>query len=53
MSAYEFEQTLAKEDGARFLFNVVPVEILASDGHVTGLKLARTDSRSGRTPFFA
>ena len=29
MSAYEFEQELAKIDGARFLFNVVPVEIVS------------------------
>jgi glutamate synthase (NADPH/NADH) small chain len=48
MSAYDFEQVLAKEDGVRFLFNVVPVEILANDGHVTGLKLARTDSANGK-----
>ncbi len=48
MSAYDFEQELAKVDGARFLFNVVPVEVVASGGHVTGLKLARTDSANGK-----
>jgi glutamate synthase (NADPH/NADH) small chain len=48
MSAYDFEQELAKRDGARFLFNVVPVEILGSDGHVTGLKLARAEKVGGK-----
>jgi glutamate synthase (NADPH/NADH) small chain len=49
MPAYEFERTLARADGARFLFNVVPVEILSNGtGHVTGLKLARTASADGK-----
>lgn len=48
MSAYEFEQELAGTDGARFMFNVVPVEVLSSAGHVTGLKLARTASTNGK-----
>ncbi|TAK97306.1 MAG: hypothetical protein EPO07_13430, partial [Verrucomicrobia bacterium] len=48
MSAYEFEQELAGTDGARFVFNVVPVEVLSSGGHVTGLKLARTASTNGK-----
>jgi glutamate synthase (NADPH/NADH) small chain len=48
MSAYEFEQELAGTDGARFMFNVVPVEVISSDGHVTGLKLARTSSTGGK-----
>src|SRR6266567_298345 len=30
MPAYEFEQEMAKSDGAEFLFNVVPVEILSN-----------------------
>jgi glutamate synthase (NADPH/NADH) small chain len=48
MSAYEFEQELAQVDGAHFMFNVVPVEVLSRDaGYVTGLKLARTTSRNG------
>jgi dihydropyrimidine dehydrogenase (NAD+) subunit PreT len=43
MPAYAFEQELAKKDGVRFLFNALPVEILADGaGHVSGLKLART-----------
>jgi glutamate synthase (NADPH/NADH) small chain len=49
MPAYGFEQELAKTDGARFLFNVVPKEILSQGtGHVTGLKLARTESSNGK-----
>jgi dihydropyrimidine dehydrogenase (NAD+) subunit PreT len=49
MSAYEFEQELAKADGARFLFNVVPLEVLSTDaGHVTSLVLARTSSANGK-----
>jgi dihydropyrimidine dehydrogenase (NAD+) subunit PreT len=43
MPAYEFEYRLAKQDGARFLFNALPLEVLADeDGHVSGLRLART-----------
>lgn len=49
MSAYEFEQELAKVDGAQFLFNVVPLEVLSTDaGHVTDLVLARTSSANGK-----
>jgi glutamate synthase (NADPH/NADH) small chain len=49
MPAYEFEQELAKCDGARFMFNVVPVEILSNGtGHVSGLKLARAASTNGK-----
>jgi dihydropyrimidine dehydrogenase (NAD+) subunit PreT len=49
MPAYDFEQKLAKTDGARFLFNVLPLEILADGtGHVTGLKLGRTASTNGK-----
>jgi glutamate synthase (NADPH/NADH) small chain len=48
MPAYKFEQELAKSDGARFLFNVAPIEILAdASGHVTALKLVRTASSNG------
>jgi len=36
MSAYDFEQELAKNDGARFMFNVAPVEVIAKDGRVSG-----------------
>ena len=48
MSAYDFEQELARVDGAEFLFNVVPVEVMESDGHVSGLKLARTNTSQGK-----
>jgi glutamate synthase (NADPH/NADH) small chain len=48
MSAYDFEQELAKADGAEFIFNTVPLEIVADKlGHVAGLKLARTISPNG------
>ncbi len=42
MSAYAFEYDLAKSDGATFLFHHAPVEVLSSDGHVTGLRLVQT-----------
>ncbi len=42
MSAYDFEYDHAKDDGAHFLFHAAPVEILAANGHVSGLKLVRT-----------
>ena len=42
MSAYEFEYALAKADGAQFLFHVAPIEVLAADGHVCGLRLVHT-----------
>ena len=49
MPAYRFEQKLAKSDGARFMFNVVPVEVLSDkSGHVAGLKLARTTRKNGK-----
>ena len=42
MSAYGFEYELAQVDGAQFLFNTLPVEVLAKDGRVTGLRLVKT-----------
>ena len=48
MSAYDFEYELAKDDGAQFIFNAAPVEIVAADGHVIGLKLARTRLINGK-----
>ena len=42
MSAYAFEYDLAKRDGATFLFHHAPVEVVAKDGHVAGLRLVRT-----------
>src|SRR5437667_800173 len=49
MPAYDFEQELAKADGAEFLFQTAPLEIVSNGtGHVTGLKLARTASTNGK-----
>jgi dihydropyrimidine dehydrogenase (NAD+) subunit PreT len=54
MPAYAFEQKLAMTDGARFLFNTVPLEILSDgSGHVTGLKLARTASTNRKVQILA
>src|SRR5436190_272790 len=54
MSAYDFEQELAKGDEAEFLFNTVPVAVLADgSGHVKGLKLARTSSANGKLQVLA
>jgi glutamate synthase (NADPH/NADH) small chain len=48
MSAYPFEYELARKDGAEFLFNTVPLAILAdSAGRVGGLRLARTQAGAG------
>ena len=48
MSAYGFEYEHAKHDGAQFLFKAAPVEIIATDGHVSGLKLVLTHLVHGR-----
>jgi len=48
MSAYPFEYELAKTDGATFLFDATPVAVVAKDGHVAGLTLAKTALRDGR-----
>lgn len=48
MSAYDFEYEHAKHDGGQFIFHAAPIEILAADGHVIGLKLARTRVVDGR-----
>jgi len=42
MSAYEFEYELAKSEGVEFLFHTAPVEVLATHGHVCGLRLHHT-----------
>jgi dihydropyrimidine dehydrogenase (NAD+) subunit PreT len=47
MSAYDFEYEHAKHDGAQFIFHAAPVEVLATDGHVSGLKLVRTQLVDG------
>jgi glutamate synthase (NADPH/NADH) small chain len=49
MSAYDFEQEIAKVDGAQFMFNVLPLEILSTEaGYVTSLVLGRTCSTNGK-----
>jgi dihydropyrimidine dehydrogenase (NAD+) subunit PreT len=49
MPAYEFEQEIARTDGAEFLLHVAPVEILSDrTGHVSGIKLARSASANGK-----
>lgn len=54
MSAYEFEQELARTDGAEFLLNAMPLEILDDGrGHVAGLKLARTTTANGQLEILA
>ncbi len=50
MSAYDFEYQRAKCDGARFLFNVAPVEVCGSAGHVIGLRLVRTNAGADGRP---
>ncbi len=42
MSAYDFEYAHAKHDGATFLFHCMPLEVVASGGHVSGIKLVKT-----------
>ena len=48
MSAYDFEYAHAKDDGAQFIFHALPVEVIATNGHVSGLKLIRTRLTGGR-----
>ncbi|MDP1581352.1 MAG: NAD(P)-dependent oxidoreductase [Candidatus Didemnitutus sp.] len=53
MSAYHFEYDLAKNDGAEFIFHAAPVEIIATDGHVSGIKLVRTRVVNGKAEVIA
>jgi len=48
MPAYGFEYELAKNDGATFLFHTIPTEVMAENGHVHALRLARTETRNGK-----
>ena len=48
MPAYDFEYDLAKADGATFLFHTIPTEVLAEDGHVKALRLAKAENRDGK-----
>lgn len=47
MGAYGFEYDLAKNAGAKGLFNVQPIEILGN-GSVSGVKFIRTQSLTGQ-----
>jgi glutamate synthase (NADPH/NADH) small chain len=54
MSAYGFEQEMAKSDEAEFIFHAAPVEILDDKtGHVTGVKLVRTANTNGKLQMLA
>ena len=48
MSAYDFEYAHAKHDGAQFIFHAMPVEVVATGGHVSGLRLVRTKITHGK-----
>ena len=48
MPAYGFEYELAKNDGATFHFHTIPTEVLAENGHVKALRLAKTEIRDGK-----
>jgi dihydropyrimidine dehydrogenase (NAD+) subunit PreT len=48
MSAYDFEYEHAKHDGAQFVFHAAPIEVIATNGHVSGLKLVRTRLANGK-----
>jgi len=43
MPAYEYEYTLAKQDAVEFLWQTAPVEIIGTDGRVSGLRCVRTE----------
>ncbi|MBJ7259510.1 MAG: FAD-dependent oxidoreductase, partial [Chthoniobacterales bacterium] len=48
MPAYGFEYKLAKNDGATFHFHTIPTEVLAENGQVKALRLAKTETRDGK-----
>jgi len=48
MPAYDFEFEHAKRAGAQFFFQAAPLEIVLTDGHVTGLRLVATRLVDGR-----
>ena len=47
MSAYEFEQAIARQDGVRFLFGEMPVAIEGNDKGLVGVRFARTRAGAG------
>jgi dihydropyrimidine dehydrogenase (NAD+) subunit PreT len=51
MGAYAHEQELARKDGAVFVFNAQPVEVMGSEGKVTGLKCIRTQMNDGKLEY--
>jgi len=50
MGGYDFEYDLARNAGAKGLFNVQPVEILGN-GKANGVKFIRTESRNGKLEY--
>jgi glutamate synthase (NADPH/NADH) small chain len=50
MTAYGFEIEFAKTEGVEFRTNVLPHRIIATDGHVSGLELIRTDPDGSARP---
>lgn len=48
MPAYDFEYEHAKRAGVQFFFKAAPVAVIASDGHVSGLKLILTQVVGGK-----
>ncbi|MDF1813563.1 MAG: NAD(P)-dependent oxidoreductase [Verrucomicrobiales bacterium] len=46
MSAYRFEYALAKSERCEFLFNVSPVEIRETNGHVSSVTMVKTDHKA-------
>ncbi len=49
LSAYDFEHALAKSDGVHFAYNAMPLAVVGVEGHVAGLRLARTREGHGGT----
>lgn len=47
MSAYAYEYDLAKADGVRFEWNAQPVEFVAENGRLTGVRFVRTTADGG------
>lgn len=52
MGGYDFEYELARNAGARGLFNVQPVEI-TGNGKATGVKFIKTESKNGKLEYVA
>ncbi len=47
MSAYDFECAKAKDVRVHFQFETIPVAVVELQGHVSGIRLARTRRRAG------